>query len=138
MHDVSKRTSPTINNLYVKSFNSWMGPEAGIRSIFQKARQTAPCLLIFEDIDSLVYPDVRSYFLNEVDGLESNHGILMIGSTNHLERLDPGLAKRPSRFDRKYFFDNPNEKERELYAEYCEYHDAYILYEVLINLGRAT
>lgn len=120
MHDVSKRTSPTISNLYVKTFNSWMGPEAGIRAIFQKARQQAPCLLIFEDIDSLVNPDVRSYFLNEVDGLESNDGILMIASTNHLERLDPGIAKRPSRFDRKYLFDDPNEKERELYAEYCK------------------
>jgi SpoVK/Ycf46/Vps4 family AAA+-type ATPase len=120
MHDVSRRTSPEIDCLYVKSFNSWMGPEYGIRQIFQKARQQAPCLLIFEDIDSLVNPGVRSYFLNEVDGLESNHGILMIGSTNHLERLDPGIAKRPSRFDRKYLFDNPSKEERELYAEYCE------------------
>lgn len=78
----------------------------------------APCLLIFEDIDSLVSPAVRSYFLNEVDGLESNHGILMIGSTNHLERLDPGIAKRPSRFDRKYIFENPSKGERVQYAEY--------------------
>lgn len=120
MHDVSKRTSPTISNLYVKSFFSYAGPEAGIRSIFEKARQQAPCLLIFEDIDSLVSPDLRSYFLNEVDGLESNDGILMIGSTNHLERLDPGIAKRPSRFDRKYLFNDPDEHERELYAEYCK------------------
>jgi AAA+ superfamily predicted ATPase len=61
---------------------------------------------------------VRSYFLNEVDGLESNHGILMIGSTNHLEQLDPGIAKRPSRFDRKYLFDVPTREER---IQYCEY-----------------
>ena len=78
----------------------------------------APCLLIFEDIDSLVSPMARSYFLNEVDGLESNHGILMIGSTNHLEQLDPGIAKRPSRFDRKYVFDDPTRDERIQYAEY--------------------
>lgn len=38
--------------------------------------------------------DVRSYFLNEVDGLQSNDGIFMIGSTNHLERLDPGISVR--------------------------------------------
>lgn len=82
------------------------------------ARHMAPCLLIFEDIDSLIGPGVRSYFLNEVDGLESNHGILMIGSTNHLDRLDPGIAKRPSRFDRKYFFDDPDLGERVQYAEY--------------------
>lgn len=42
----------------------------------------------------------------------------MIGSTNHLERLDPGIAKRPSRFDRKYAFDDPNRDERVQYAEY--------------------
>jgi len=118
MNDVSKKTSPTVESLYVKSFNSYAGPEHGIRQIFQKARQMAPCLLIFEDIDSLILPNVRSYFLNEVDGLESNHGILMIGSTNHLERLDPGIAKRPSRFDRKYLFDVPSRDERIQYSEY--------------------
>lgn len=118
MHDLSKRTSPTVTSLYVKSFKSFMGPEYGIREIFLKARQMAPCLLIFEDIDSLVDVTVRSYFLNEVDGLESNHGVLMIGSTNHLERLDPGIAKRPSRFDRKYLFDDPSRDERILYCEY--------------------
>src|ERR1700710_322743 len=118
MHDVSKSTSPSITSLYVKSFKSFAGPEYGIRQIFLKARQMAPCLLIFEDIDSLVDVSVRSYFLNEVDGLESNHGILMIGSTNHLERLDPGIAKRPSRFDRKYLFEDPSWMERVLYSEY--------------------
>jgi transitional endoplasmic reticulum ATPase len=118
MHDVSKSTSPTITSLYVKSFQSFMGPEYSIRQIFLKAREMAPCLLIFEDIDSLVQVSVRSYFLNEVDGLESNHGILMIGSTNHLERLDPGIAKRPSRFDRKYLFEDPSRDERVLYCEY--------------------
>jgi transitional endoplasmic reticulum ATPase len=118
MHDISKRVSPSIESLYVKSFSSYGGPELAIRQIFLKARQMAPCLLIFEDIDSLVSPMVRSYFLNEVDGLESNHGILMIGSTNHLERLDPGISKRPSRFDRKYFFDVPTRDERIQYADY--------------------
>lgn len=118
MHDVSKRLHPSIESLYVKSLVSFGGPELAIRTIFMKARQMAPCLLIFEDIDSLVSPNVRSYFLNEVDGLESNHGILMIGSTNHLERLDPGIAKRPSRFDRKYIFENPSREERIAYSEY--------------------
>jgi AAA+ superfamily predicted ATPase len=35
---------------------------------------------------------VRSYFLNEIDGLQSNDGIFIVGSTNHLERLDPGIS----------------------------------------------
>lgn len=44
----------------------------------------------------------------------------MIGSTNHIDRLDPGISKRPSRFDRKYKFDNPDEKEREMYMQYWQ------------------
>ena len=44
----------------------------------------------------------------------------MVGSTNHLDRLDPGIAKRPSRFDRKYKFSNPTEKEREMYMKYWQ------------------
>ena len=35
---------------------------------------------------------VRSYFLNEIDGLKNNDGIFIVGSTNHLDRLDPGIA----------------------------------------------
>jgi transitional endoplasmic reticulum ATPase len=61
---------------------------------------------------------VRSFFLNEVDGLQANDGILMVGSTNHLDRLDPGIAKRPSRFDRKFFFPDPNLQQR---VKYCEF-----------------
>lgn len=61
---------------------------------------------------------MRSYFLNEVDGIKRNDGILMLGSTNHLDRLDPGIAKRPSRFDRKYLFPNPSEQQRTEYARY--------------------
>ena len=61
----------------------------------------APCLLIFEDLDSMIDDDNRSYFLNEVDGMDVNDGLLMIATTNHFDRLDPGLSNRPSRFDRK-------------------------------------
>jgi AAA+ superfamily predicted ATPase len=72
-----------IPSLYVKTFESHYGHEQSIREIFTKARRTAPCLLIFEDIDSLVHEAVRSYFLNEVDGLEDNDGILIVATTNH-------------------------------------------------------
>ena len=78
----------------------------------------APCLLVFEDLDSLIVPGVRSYFLTRSTGLQSNQGILMIGSTNHLDLLDPGIAKRPSRFDRKYLFPDPNKSQRQTYCEY--------------------
>jgi SpoVK/Ycf46/Vps4 family AAA+-type ATPase len=86
--------------------------------IFTKARQEAPCYLVFEDLDSLVSDAVRSFFLNQVDGIAKNDGILMVGSTNHLDQLDPGISKRPSRFDRKYLFPNPNFEQR---LQYCEF-----------------
>jgi transitional endoplasmic reticulum ATPase len=108
-----------VPSLYVKSFeNKCQGPQASVKDIFDHARKMAPCLLVFEDLDSLVSKDVRSYFLNEVDGLDSNDGILMIGSTNHLNSLDPAISKRPSRFDRKYHFKVPNFEERETYVHY--------------------
>lgn len=44
----------------------------------------------------------------------------MVGSTNHLDRLDPGISKRPSRFDRKYLFPNPSLAERVQYAKYWQ------------------
>ncbi|MCJ1304706.1 hypothetical protein MMC08_007519 [Hypocenomyce scalaris] len=113
MKSLSKR-SDSVPTLYVKSIPQLFS----ISQIFIKARATAPCLLVFEDLDTLVTDNFRSYFLNEVDGLESNDGILMIGSTNHLEKLDPGIAKRPSRFDRKYYFPLPVLAER---VRYCEY-----------------
>jgi transitional endoplasmic reticulum ATPase len=100
----------------VKSLSGY--GEYALSEIFQKARSEAPCYLVFEDLDSLVTDDLRSYFLNEIDGLQENDGILIVGSTNHLERLDPGIAKRPSRFDRKFFFPNPSFAER---VQYCEF-----------------
>jgi transitional endoplasmic reticulum ATPase len=109
---------PSIPSLYVRSLVNFMGPERALGEIFAKARQTAPCLLIFEDLDSLITPQVRSYFLNEIDGLTSNQGIFVIGSTNHIEWLDPGISKRPSRFDRKYLFPDPNLEQR---VQYCEF-----------------
>ncbi|KAI7209833.1 P-loop containing nucleoside triphosphate hydrolase protein [Hortaea werneckii] len=109
-----------VASLYVKSFDCCNGAQYSIRSIFAMARRMAPCLLVFEDLDSLVKDESRSYFLNEVDGLEDNNGILMIGSTNHLERLDAGISKRPSRFDRKYHYKLPGFQERTLYAQYWQ------------------
>jgi transitional endoplasmic reticulum ATPase len=71
--------------------------------VFEKARAEAPCVLILEDLDSLINDNNRSFFLNQLDGLENNDGLLVIGSTNHYDRLDPAITKRPSRFDRKLF-----------------------------------
>lgn len=89
-----------------------------IRNVFTMARRLAPCMLVLEDIETIVTPQTRSYFFNEMDGLENNDGIFVVASTNFLDRLDPGLSKRPSRFDRKYIFPIPNEHERTLYCEF--------------------
>ena len=113
MRTLSLRDSP-IPTLYVKSAPATYY----IRNVFEFARRMSPCMLVLEDIETIVTPATRSYFFNEVDGLENNDGILMVASTNFLDRLDPGLSKRPSRFDRKYLFPLPNLHERELYAEY--------------------
>ena len=89
-----------------------------IRNVFTMARRLAPCMLVLEDIETIVTPQTRSYFFNEMDGLENNDGLFVVASTNFLDRLDPGLSKRPSRFDRKYIFPTPNEHERTLYCEF--------------------
>ncbi|KAF9730528.1 ATP-dependent Zn protease [Paraphaeosphaeria minitans] len=113
MHTVQERKKPVVT-LYVKSAPyPW-----NIRQVFQMARSMTPCMLVLEDIDTIVTKETRSYFFNEVDGLENNDGMLMIATTNHLDELDPGLSKRPSRFDRKYLFPLPNKGERALYAQY--------------------
>lgn len=84
MHTLSVRKAP-IPTLYVKAAPyTWH-----IQAIFQKARQIAPCLLVLEDIDTIVTEVTRSYFFNEADGLGSNDGILMVASTNH--RGSPAL-----------------------------------------------
>ncbi|KXJ97638.1 ATPase [Microdochium bolleyi] len=111
---------PRINTLYVRSLASYGGPEYSVKQIFNKAREFAPCYLVLEDLDTIITPSVRSYFLNEVDGLKNNDGIFMIGSTNHLDRLDPGISKRPSRFDRKYLFPDPILEQRVAYCKFWQ------------------
>ena len=96
MKTLSTRPDP-IPTLYVKTFSSFAGPEYAVRQIFVKARAEAPCLLVFEDLDSLVREGVRSYFLNEVDGLERNDGILIVGSTNHRKWQCTKLTESPNR-----------------------------------------
>ena len=87
--------------LYVKSFRSYKGEEGAMVDVFSHARRMAPCVLVLEDLDSLINNNNRSFFLNQLDGLESNDGMLIIGTTNHLSKIDSSLTNRPSRFDRK-------------------------------------
>lgn len=66
MHSLYKREDP-VPTLYVRTLASFAGPEYSLGQIFALARRTAPCLLVFEDLDSIVSDQVRSYFLNEVN-----------------------------------------------------------------------
>jgi AAA+ superfamily predicted ATPase len=106
-----------IPTLYVQSLKSrYETEEAMIARVFNRARQLQPCLLIFEDLDALITKDNRSVFLNQMDGFERNVGLIVVGTTNHPERLDPSILERPSRFDRKYHFKLPSRTLRERYV----------------------
>jgi hypothetical protein len=104
--------------LYVKSFSSQHADDHhNIRTVFAQARETAPCMLVLEDLDSLITEHNRSFFLNELDGFAANTGVVTIASTNYPDRLDPAILARPSRFDRKYHFGLPGPAERQAYLE---------------------
>jgi transitional endoplasmic reticulum ATPase len=69
MHTLNDRKKPVVT-LYVKSAPY----SSDIRAVFQMARFMTPCMLVLEDIDTIVTDSTRSYFFNEVDGLENNDG----------------------------------------------------------------
>jgi transitional endoplasmic reticulum ATPase len=87
MRDLMNRTTP-IPTLYIKTLAAPnLLPEIVLNSVFLKARKAAPCLVILEDIESIVTEQVRSYFFNQLDGLESNEGIAIVGSTNDCKSI---------------------------------------------------
>ena len=84
--------------------------EKGVRKIFERARQVAPVIIFFDEIDSLaarrgleigarVTEQVLNQLLAEMDGLEELQDIIVIGATNRPDMLDPAIL-RPGRFDR--------------------------------------
>ncbi len=105
--------------------SKWVGEsEKGVREIFRKARQAAPCIIFLDEIDALapsrssgssdsnVTERVVSQFLTEIDGLEELHNILIIGATNRVDLIDNALL-RPGRFDRIIEVPLPDAKSRE-------------------------
>lgn len=107
-----------ISILYVQSLShSYFTGEQLWQRVFDRARQLKPCVLVLEDLDSMVDDDNRSFFLNQLDGFEQNHGMIVLATTNHPERIDVAIVDRPSRFDRKYHFDLPSVEERQVYLE---------------------
>jgi transitional endoplasmic reticulum ATPase len=84
--------------------------ERAVREAFRKARQAAPCVLFFDEIDALapardlvahdgqVGERVTGQLLTELDGVEEMRGVLVLAATNRIDRLDAALL-RPGRFD---------------------------------------
>ena len=101
--------------LYVRDLREYHEEEA-VKAIFERARKLAPCILAFEDLDGLVVDSNRTLFLNELDGFQNNEGLLILASSNHPEKIDEALLKRPSRFDRVFHVGLPGTAER---REYC-------------------
>ena len=104
--------------------SKWVGEsEKGVREIFRKARQAAPCIIFLDEVDALVprrgsgdsgshvTENVVSQILTEIDGLEELHNVLIIGATNRLDIVDEALL-RPGRFDRIIAVPNPDAKGR--------------------------
>ncbi|MEM3411966.1 MAG: CDC48 family AAA ATPase [archaeon] len=92
-------------------FSKWVGEsEKAIREIFRKARQAAPCIIFFDELDAIaprrggefgshVYEQVVNQLLTELDGLEELRNVVVIAATNRPDLVDPALL-RPGRFDK--------------------------------------
>jgi transitional endoplasmic reticulum ATPase len=112
--------------------SKWVGEsEKGIRDIFRKARQASPCVIFFDEVDSIA--SVRggaimggfgvggsyscsermiSQLLTEMDGMQEIHDIVIIAATNRVDMIDTALL-RPGRFDKIVYIPNPDKVTRE-------------------------
>ena len=98
--------------------------EQRLRDIFRRARQAAPCILFFDELDAFlpargmmgldaaVSERILAQFLVEMDGIEELKGVLVLGATNRVDRLDEAIL-RPGRFDEIVKFTPPDAIERE-------------------------
>jgi len=98
--------------------------ERGVREVFRTARQAAPCILFFDEVDALlpsrggdasdshVADRVLSQFLVEMDGVEELKGVVVLGATNRRDMLDPAVL-RPGRFDELVEIGRPGPGDRE-------------------------
>jgi hypothetical protein len=92
--------------------------EALIERAFERASGLAPSILCFEDLDGLIDDGLAlSFFLNLLDGLEPLEGVLVIATTNRPEKIDPAIARRPSRFDRVFAIQPPDRTLRHAFFE---------------------
>lgn len=105
--------------------SKWVGEsERGVREVFRKARQAAPSIIFFDEIDALmpkrgtyigsshVTESVVSQILTELDGLEELNNVVVLGATNRPDMLDDALL-RPGRLDRMIYVPPPDREARE-------------------------
>jgi transitional endoplasmic reticulum ATPase len=120
-------TECAANFLSVKGpelLSMWFGEsESNVRNIFQKARQASPCILFFDELDSIVRARgsspgdagaadrVINQLLTELDGLEARKTIFTIGATNRPDIIDPAIT-RPGRLDQLIYIPLPDEPAR--------------------------
>ncbi len=103
--------------------SKWVGEsERGIREVFRRARQAAPCVIFFDEIDSLapmrgmggdsmVTERVVSQLLTELDGIQTLQGVVVLAATNRIDMLDTALL-RPGRFDKLIYVPLPDKEAR--------------------------
>jgi transitional endoplasmic reticulum ATPase len=104
--------------------SKWVGEsEKGVREVFRKARQAAPCIIFFDELDAIapsrgadfgdshVTERVISQLLTELDGLEILTNVIVIGATNRPDIIDLALL-RPGRFDRLLYVPPPDRDSR--------------------------
>ncbi|MGC2483198.1 MAG: CDC48 family AAA ATPase, partial [Nitrososphaeraceae archaeon] len=108
--------------------SKWVGEsERGIREIFRRARQAAPCVVFFDEVDSIaptrgmggdsmVTERVVSQLLTELDGIQALSGVVVIAATNRADMIDPALL-RPGRFDKIVFVPMPDKAARQKILE---------------------
>ncbi len=108
--------------------SKWVGEsERGIREIFRRARQASPCVIFFDEIDSIapirgvggetaVTERVVSQLLTELDGIESLHGVVVLAATNRADMIDTALL-RPGRFDKIILVPLPDKEGRKKILE---------------------
>ncbi|MEM2933257.1 MAG: CDC48 family AAA ATPase [Candidatus Pacearchaeota archaeon] len=120
-------TESEANFIQVKGpslLSMWVGKsEEGVRKVFERAKQVAPCIIFFDEIDALassrgreigthVTERVLNQLLAEMDGIEELHDVVVIAATNRPDMLDSALL-RPGRFDRIIGIYAPDKNERE-------------------------
>ncbi|MDD3976848.1 MAG: CDC48 family AAA ATPase [Methanomicrobium sp.] len=114
--------------------SKWVGEsEKAVREVFRKARQVAPSIIFFDELDALapsrgegsesrVIESVLNQILTEFDGLEDLTGVVVMGATNRPDIIDPALL-RAGRFDRLVYVGEPDEKSR---MNILQIHSKYI------------